>query len=261
MTIFGGWTPRAMLACLAALPAAARAQTPQVWISAAPSRSTPLVGVVRDSSGQPVMGVELRSSESSVLLARTGEDGGFRIPSMPVGSSSIALRRLGFAPAVIDVRLRANQIDSLVISMVMLPTNLPEVAAVDEHEALSRRVLARFWERRKSGFGSFMTRDEIENRHAPDFAELVRTIPGVRILTRNGRPTIRFTRSMTVRDCPPQYVLNGVRMENGSPDEFAPDDVEALEIYTGISTLPIEFQPRMNSYTCGAVVIWTRLPG
>jgi hypothetical protein len=52
-----------------------------------------------------------------------------------------------------------------------------------------------------------------------------------------------------------------MKIENGSPDEFTPQDVEAIEFYSGPSTIPPQFAPRFNSYTCGAVVIWTRLPG
>ena len=63
------------------------------------------------------------------------------------------------------------------------------------------------------------------------------------------------------RDCPPQYVVDGMRIENASPDEFVPQDVEAIELYSGPATIPPQFAPRFNSYTCGAVVIWTRLPG
>jgi hypothetical protein len=261
MTALRCWTRRATLAAAAALPLLVQAQTLQVRSSPASMYFTPLVGLVRDSLGRPVMGVELRMKGHDAILARTNDDGGFRIPSMPVGPSSIALRRLGFAPAVVDVRLRADEIDSLVIVLSALATVLPEVAAVDEHDARSKRILARFWERRKNGFGSFMTRDEIEARNAPDFAELVRTIRGVQIMTRNGRSVIRFSRTHMTRDCPPQYIVNGVGIENGSPDEFTPEDVEALEIYPGISTIPIEFQPRPNTNTCGAVVIWTRIPG
>jgi hypothetical protein len=261
MTALRRWTRPAILVAAAALSWSVQAQTLQVRSSPVSMYYTPLVGVVRDSSGHPLMGVELRMQGQDALLTRTNDEGGFRIASMPVGPASIALRRLGFAPAVIEVRLRANEIDSLVISMSALPTTLPEVAAVDEHDARSKSILARFWERRSSGFGSFMTRNEIESRNAPDFAELVRTIRGVQITTRNGRKVIRFGRSSGLRDCPPQYILNGMRIENGSPDEFAPEDVEALEIYPGVSTVPIEFQPRPNTYTCGAVVIWTRIPG
>lgn len=261
MTGLRCWTRRVLLTGAGALPLLLSAQTVQVRTTFDAPYETQLIGMVRDSAGRPVMGVELRLKGRDVILARTNDEGGFRISSMPVGQSSLALRRLGFAPAVIDVRLRANALDSLVITMSALPAVLAEVAAVDEHDALSRRVLARFWERKKNGFGKFMTRDEIENRNATDFADLVRAMPGVRVTTSNGRPAIRFSRNNPMRDCPPQFIVNGIRIENGSPDEFAPMDVEALEIYSSVATIPVEFQPRPNSDTCGAVVIWTRLPG
>ena len=55
-----------------------------------------------------------------------------------------------------------------------------------------------------------------------------------------------------------------MRVENASPDEFPPQDVEGIELYAGSATIPPQFAPRFQSIrtqTCGAVVIWTRLPG
>ena len=77
----------------------------------------------------------------------------------------------------------------------------------------------------------------------------------------NGRNTLRFTRTQGPRDCPPQYWVDGQRIEAGQPDEFTPEDVEAIEIYAGPATIPVQFAPRPWAYTCGSIVIWTRLPG
>ena len=255
------WMQRAMLAGTAALPLLLQAQTSEVAGASSSEYTTPLIGMIRDSSGRPVMGVELRLKGTDGILARTNDAGGFRISSMPVGTSTIALRRLGFAPASLEVHLRAHTVDSLVISMGMLATSLPGVAAVDEHDARSKRWLAGFWERKKLGFGSFITREDIDRRNAIEFTDLVRVIPGVRVSTSGGRPTIRFARDANSRDCPPQYVVDGMRIENGSPDEFTPEDVEAIEIYSGPATVPVQFKSRPDQRTCGAVVIWTRLPG
>ena len=73
-------------------------------------------------------------------------------------------------------------------------------------------------------------------RGIDDFTDIVRMMPCVSIIT----------------------------IENASPDEFPPQDVEALEIYAGVSTIPPQFAPRsftIGVKTCGAIVIWTRLPG
>lgn len=220
-----------------------------------------LVGLVRDSAGHPIPGVEVRLKGADILYARTNDSGGFRLPGMPAGPTSIVVRRLGFAPATVDLRLRAGRTDSLVVSLSALATAIEGVLVQDEYEARSHRLLAGFWERRARGFGNYMTRDEIVRRDAHDFVDLARMIPSVRVQTKNGRQVIRFNRGGSKGDCPPQYFVDGMRIENGSPDEFSPSDVEALELYSGPATTPPQFTARPFSYTCGAIVIWTRLPG
>jgi len=220
-----------------------------------------LVGIVRDSTGLPIPGVEVRYKGSDFVSVRTNDSGGFRMINLPTGLANVTVRRMGFVPATADVRLRSGRTDSLVFSLNPLATTLAGVLVEDEYEARSHRLLAGFWERRSRGFGYFLTRDEIEKRDAHEFADLARMAPSVTVGMRNGRKVIRFSRGPGARDCPPQYVVDGMRIENGSPDEFTPQDVEAIELYSGPATIPPQFAPRFNSYTCGAVVIWTRLPG
>ena len=220
-----------------------------------------LVGVVRDSAGSPIPGVEVRFKGADFVSVRTNDSGGFRMINLPTGAANVSVRRMGFAPASAEVRLRSGRTDSLVFSLTPLATTIAGVLVEDEYEARSRRLLAGFWERRARGFGYFLTRNEIEKRDAHEFVDLARMVPSVTVGTRNGRKTIRFNRAGGGRDCPPQYVVDGMRIENASPDEFVPQDVEAIELYSGPATIPPQFAPRFNSYTCGAVVIWTRLPG
>ena len=219
-----------------------------------------LVGVVRDSAGSPIPGVEVRFKGADFLSVRTNDSGGFRMINLPTGAASVSVRRMGFAPATAEVRLRSGRTDSLVFTLTALATTLAGVLVEDEYEARSRRLLAGFWERRARGFGHYLTRADIERRAAHEFVDLARMVPSVSISTRGGRKTIRLNRGAG-RDCPPQYVVDGMRIENGSPDEFTPQDVEAVEFYSGPATVPPQFAPRFNSYTCGAIVIWTRLPG
>lgn len=219
------------------------------------------VGMVRDSGGMPIAAAEVRFMGADTLSVRTNDSGGFRLPGLPVGPATMSARRMGFSPATTQVIVRAGHTDSLVFTLTALATTIAGVLVEDEHDAKSRRMLAGFWERRSRGFGYFLTRDDIVRRDARDFVDLTRMMPSVTVAMRNGRPTIRFTRSMLGRDCPPQYVVDGMRIENGSPDEFVPEEVEALEVYSGPSTIPPQFAPRFNSFTCGAIVIWTRLPG
>ena len=237
----------------AAAPASLAAQQPLAT----------LVGSVRDSAGHPVPNAEVRLTGSDVFT-RTNDSGGFRLQGLPLGIVNVTARRLGFAPASFDLKMREGQRDSLVLTLTMLAQSLPGVVAIDEEMARSQRLLAGFWARRSQGFGHYLTREEIVQRDAHEFTELVRMIPSVSVQIRSGRPVVRFPRfgqSALRSDCPPLYWVDGQRLENASPDEFPPNDIEAMEVYAGAATIPPQFAPRMSSYTCGVIVIWTRLPG
>jgi hypothetical protein len=223
-----------------------------------------LVGLVRDSAGHPISHVEIWVRGSD-LYTYTDDAGGFLLPAVPAGNLKMTTRRLGFAPASVDLTLRTGQKDSLVLVLSALAANLPGVLVEDEYLARSHRILAGFWDRRSRGFGHYFTRDEIERRDPHDFTDIVRMTAGVSIVSSNGRKVIRFSRNGGIRgDCPPQYWVDGMRLENATPDEFPPQDVEAIELYSGIATIPPQFAPKlqaMRDRTCGAIVIWTRLPG
>ena len=220
-----------------------------------------LVGIVRDSVGRPLSDVQVRLTRPSNPRAVTNEAGGFSFSALAPGATYVVLRRLGFAPDSTRILLRAGRVDSLVMMMAAMVVELPGVTVEDEMDARSRRLLAGFWERRSRGFGNFMTRDEIEKRNAYNFVDLTRMIPSLRVITRNGRAALRFNGSLQPRDCPPQYVVDGMRIESGSPDEFTPSDIEALEFYSGPASIPPQFTNRALDHTCGVIVIWTRLPG
>ena len=228
--------------------------------AAAQARAT-LVGVVRDTAGNAVPGAEVRLVGDLDAIARTNDSGGFRLAALPTGPQVFRFRRMGFLPATVNLTLRGGQTDSLAISLTMTSMALAAVLVEDEYLAKSHRLLPGFWERRSRGLGNYMTRDEIEKREAREFADIVRMMPGVTIQTRGGRKVIRFNRGSQRSDCPPQYYVDGMRIENMSPDEMTPQDVEAIEVYSGPATTPPQFAPKFNSYTCGAIVIWSRLPG
>jgi hypothetical protein len=229
-------------------------------IGQAPSAT--LVGIVRDSDGHPVPGVEvwLRGTD---LYTVSADDGRFRLLGAPPGPAKVSVRRMGFEPTVVAVQLRSGQTDSLFVSLTTVATSLAAMAV--EADSRSRRLLSGFWDRRSRGFGHYFTRAEIEEKNVNEFVDIVRTTPGVSIVSVGGRRSIRFSRTIGVRgDCPPQYWVDGMRIENATPDEFPPEDVEALEIYPGVSTIPPQFAPKTIAFgvkTCGAIVIWTRLPG
>jgi hypothetical protein len=220
-----------------------------------------LAGLVRDSLGHGVAGAEVRARDDQVV-AFSDDSGRFHVSSMPVGARGVFVRRLGFAPARALITPSAGETDSVRVTLRAIAQSLPEITVEEQHDALSRKVLADFWARHARGFGKFVTRDEIERRGSSQFVDVVRSVPSVTIQSSRGRPDIRFRGAgygAMFRDCPPQYWLDGIPLERGIADEFTPENVEAIELYASPATTPPQFNTR--SATCGTVVVWSRLPG
>jgi len=235
----------------------AQAETPVPPTSALPAPRA-LVGLVRDSAGHGIPLAEVRA-HGNWLVARSDDSGRFHVPQMPAGARSVFVRRLGFAPVRAPITPRDGDSDSVEVVLTAVASELPSVVALAQHDSMSHALLADFWSRRAKGFGRYMTREDIAARAGINFVDLFRTSPGVSIRNLRGRDEIRFNRS-TIRDCPPQYWVDGMPIERGSADEFYPENVEAIELYSGPSTTPARFNV-LSGMTCGTIVIWTRLPG
>lgn len=220
-----------------------------------------LFGLVNDSLGHAVAGAEVRA-RGNVVVAFSDDSGRFHVAKMPVGARGVFVRRLGFAPTRAPITPGPGETDSVRVTLRAIAQSLPEITVQEQHDSLSRKVLAEFWARRARGFGKFVTRDEIEMKGSNRFVDVVRSVPSVTIQNSRGRPDIRFRGAgygSMFRDCPPQYWLDGIPLERAVADEFSPDNVEAIELYASPATTPPQFNTR--SATCGTVVVWSRLPG
>lgn len=219
-----------------------------------------LFGLVNDSLGHAVAGAEVRTRGR--VVAFSDDSGRFHVAQMPVGARGVLVRRLGFAPTRAPIRIGAGTIESVRVTLRAIAQELPEITVEEQHDSLSRKVLAEFWARRARGFGKFVTRGDIERSGANRFVDVVRSVSSVTIQNARGRPDIRFRGAgpgSMFRDCPPQYWLDGMPLMSGSADEFTPDNVEAIELYAGPATTPPQFSTR--NQTCGTVIVWSRLPG
>jgi hypothetical protein len=144
--------------------------------------------------------------------------------------------------------------------LALLAMELPGVTT--EADAMRALRLAQFYRHRKGGNGLYFDRPEIEARKVQRLSDLMRRLPGVRIVTdRNGRTVMRMGRAANGRDCPPDMWVDGVRAAFMNVDDIPMVDVEALEVYRGPSALPPELNTRLGNPGCGAIVIWTRVPG
>jgi Carboxypeptidase regulatory-like domain/TonB-dependent Receptor Plug Domain len=218
-------------------------------------------GTIKDSTGTPIPGVEV------VLLQQKGavysdSVGVFRFANIPPGKRELHFRRLGFAPKSLGADISEGQTLAMA---VVLDASAQSIEGMTVEEATRRRqLLSDFYDRSSRGFGHFVTRDQIEKRNPMNLSDMMRMIPGARLvpLRGGGQAALRFSRAqMGSRDCPPQYWVDGVKAWNLNIDDIVPQDVEGIEVYSGASTVPPQFNTKEGTTICGVVLIWTRIPG
>jgi hypothetical protein len=192
------------------------------------------------------------------VTTATDSTGRFAFAGLLAGPTRLTARRLGFEPHDTPMHLADDRSDTVTIVLAMLARDLPGVTST----ALGSARLSEFERHRLSGAGVYLDRKQIEARRTQYLSDLVRRTPGVRVLTdRNGRAALRMGRASGARDCPPDFWIDGVRAQFFSVDDMPVADIEALEIYRGPSGVPPEYNARLGNPGCGAIVIWTRVPG
>jgi hypothetical protein len=216
-------------------------------------------GTIIDREGKPIRDVEV-SVAATPTSVRSDSLGKFLLASVQPGERELHVRRLAFAPATVKVEVESEDTVSVTITLSVIAQTLNAVLV--RGDVARARLMQDFEDRRKRGFGHFITRSDIEERHPLLLSELVRRIPGAMLApTAAGRSTLRFSRAMMGRDCPPQYWIDGVMVTGFNIDDMMPGDVEGIELYAGPSVVPPQFNNPRSSVNCGLVLIWTRVPG
>lgn len=242
---------------LASLASLASISTP----AAAQRRSANLVGWIRDSSGAGLDAADV-VIDGTHTFVRTDTSGLFTVRGIDPGTITIRVRRLGFDPMSFPFTLHASSEDSV---RVVLRQNARVLAAMRTNATIQRRYadLEGFYRRRaRNGGGVFITREDIDRLNSNTLSDALREVPGLRVMPAGRGTAIRFeSADGTRRDCPPQYWIDGQRVNNTEVDDYPSSDVEAMELYNGPSTTPMQFSQSRTNNTCGTVVIWTRIPG
>ncbi len=223
--------------------------------SAQDAATRALLITVRDSTGAGIAGAELRV-EGSDTRGYTDEGGRFRLirpTATPDAPTRVWVRRLGFRPATLDVPGGAP---AATITLVRALQELPAIVVRGRPRHYTGRM-AGFYERRDLGIGRFITRAEIERLHPLRTTDLFRRIPGVTIASTRVIPqAIRFRGATS---CHPLVWLDGTPAAAAEfdLDALIPESIEGIEIYSGISEVPVQFR-LWNADACGVVVVWSR---
>ncbi len=250
------------LVCALFVGVAARAQD-----TAQPPATATLIGTVVDTAGMPLAGAEISLVGSETIRTITGDSGAFRLAGLPAGNVVLSVRRLGYEAATFSAQLKPGKTHR---ANFPLAGSVQRLATVGISDTVNTHWLDQFDARRASQRGTFLTRKDIERKSARNGSDLVRTIPGIRVSSRsNGNSEVSMTRAAGAQRCLPQMYLHGVPY-SGTLDDFTVDDIEALEVYVGISEIPAELNRSMPTSgggrargmaaPCAVIVVWTRDP-
>ena len=122
----------------------------------------------------------------------------------------------------------------------------------------ARRMVARmteFEERRKAGFGTFITAEQIRQRAPVLLGDVLRGIPSIKIV---GQGMTQIAYSTRTSSCPLQVVLDDVLLppRTDIASLVSPSEVMAIEVYSGPATIPLQY--RHSNSGCGVILIWTK---
>jgi len=259
-----GWRmpPRAGSIILASLTALA-------W----PSRALPqgsgaetalLAGRVLDEGQRPIAGVEVVLNRQ-VVRAVTSDNGSFSLLLTSL-DSTVAFRRVGYAPLLLTLDPRPRADDTVLVYMRRSPVRLPDVIALAAPSKPFRYAGTTKYDdvfrRQRLGLGTLLPREAIELRVGGSTARLLEGIAGVHYF-HGLQKRLSFARCREPGGV--AVFIDGFRQipARASYDESPeiemlsrvhPSSIEMIEVFRGVSQLPGEFH--WNG--CAVVAIWTR---
>ena len=225
-------------------------------LQVAAQASGTLTGTVVGEESTPL--AEARIRMAGVGMVSSDQDGRFRLTGVSHGDHVLEVRRLGYREFLQPVTIRAGE--TLYVRVVLTVEGEPALLP----------AMRGFEERRTHGNGRFFNRREITQMQPRVVTDVLRRVPGVVIQSVPGPfgPTdmVRMARTIGVtgaRPCPVLFYVNGtpfpVTGDMSINQYVVPEDILAVEVYSGTSQIPAQFQSNLLNARCGVIVIWTRM--
>ena len=253
------------------------------------AQPTLVVRVVGDTVALPIANAYVGISALG-RSASTDSAGRAVLERLPAGTHRVVARAIGFRPDSLLVELLDEAIREVTLSLV---THTPVLEEVRVNAAGTARTgkMAGYHERRERSIGRFLDRNLLAKNEHRRTADVLNSVPGVHVhfgytskaWASSGRsansgacPTCGSTPNMTTLDpgdraagappaCYMDVYIDGALVYNSNAryaplfdlNTIEPGSIEAIEVYSGGSQLPSEFQRTGGG--CGSVLIWMRV--
>lgn len=257
-----------------------------------PSPSAQTVITVTDTAGRRVPFAVVQVEGGVTRVADDSGRVGFAV--QPKDSLKIQARRMGYAPFVGWVKPDAES-GTYVARLNIVATRIARVTVEDRMNTPLAR--SGFYDRlqraqRGAATATFITPEELDLRNPARVSQVLQGVQGMKVTFYGGRPVL----SGRGMDCGMTVLLDGRKMD-GMVEEILDDDgrreleralhgkqigantdietrrflgsrtsvddlitgpaVAAVEIYTSISTAPVELQRQAGPMGCGIIALWT----
>lgn len=231
--------------------------------------------VLDDASERPLEGAQvllLNRYRKVIDYSVTDDTGHFAFKPHDGNRLRVEARAVGYKPAVTPVLWMVGNRDFASVDIRLAPNVvlLAPVEIVAMSLPTTSPVLENVMHRRSTGFGLQITRQDIEQRRPQHLTDMLVELPGVYATRTHGSGSsgrsiymARALPSAGGTGCPVQVFLDGMRATLEGPggdvlvdDLVSPLDVEVVEVFRGLASIPPEFLTRYAR--CGVIAIWTK---
>lgn len=248
----------------------ARAQAPTPPTTT-PSYRHRLLGVFDAQSGEPIEGAEVIDALNRVT-ALTTSTGTVSLVFLPDGGSMVQIKKVGYQPSTMVIEIApADTIPITVVLNRLTQTaggpaqTLPTVVTRDTAPRHISPGLQAFEERRRSGFGHFITEAELRKQDNRKMTNILRDLPGITMLCPKTGPRKFECFAVSGRGkkyavqggaCEINLYIDGVPVSDNDLEKLNTSEFAAVEFYSGGATIPVQYN--LTGSSCGVILLWTR---
>ena len=226
------------------------------------ARTAAVAGTVRDSADRPIGRAEILV-EATPLAALSDDSGRFHLAGVPAGRHGFLIRKLGYDPVAFETTLAPDS--TLVLAVRMITVQALDAAVVTGERRSPRLVRDGFYERQRTGIGSYLSPEQIATRSwATRPSEILRGVRGLKVTC--GRISCRVRSQTPYPEGPCMWVwVDGKYMRGELDDAVSVTQIYAMEVYEHNAMVPLKFQGPMpmkgailsKGGGCGAIAVWT----
>jgi len=230
-----------------------------------PAYRARILGVFDANTGEPIEGAQVSDvlSKASSLTTKTGT---VSLIFLPDSGSIVRVQKIGYQPTTMVVKISPDDTLPITVLLNVVATTLPTVVTKDTGSRHLSPGLRDMEERRRLGFGYFITEAELRKNDSKRMTSVVRTLPNVNMVcpkperprygecwASSGRMPSKY--AILGGSCALDVYINGAISPDNDLEKLAVSEFAGVEMYLGAS-IPSLYNKTGSA--CGVLLFWLR---